>query len=183
MITPNFLCPPAATMMNLSSKLTSNFSNSFNCLASLGRSVESRLSPKFCSNSSSDSNLQNAHNRNIFTFNELSFAACSSNDVCKAPTATRPPLSPYKIKSPVFPSPFDTPPSSPLTPISSIQNLPASLLVPIIHFLYSECLPNNLDQDLCSQLISFASSLPPLTRMVEPCKKYLKLIKLKICRY
>ncbi|EDW82821.2 uncharacterized protein Dwil_GK10199 [Drosophila willistoni] len=92
----------------------------------------------------------------------------------------RPPLSPYRARSPSpFPSSLDTPPSSPLTPVGVLYNLPTFLLTPILHWLYTESLLPDLDEDVCEKLINFAETQPSLTKLVEPTRKYLRLMRLK----
>lgn len=175
-LSPIYLQPPD---MSLSAHKSNHFSNSFNCLPSedTNHFHNQHLQKKY-SQSSSDSNLQ--ANENIFNF---------SNDLFLQPIETvcnirKPPLSPYRVRSP---SPFpnqnslDTPPSSPLTPIGVLNNLPSFMLTPILNWLYTESLMPNIEEDACEKLINFAETQPSLIKMVEPCKKYLKLIRLKKC--
>lgn len=96
----------------------------------------------------------------------------------------RPPLSPYRARSPSpLPSSLETPPLSPLTPIGVLYNLPTFLLSPILHWLYTESLLPDLNEDICEQLINFSESQPSLTKLVEPTRKYLKLLRLKKCKF
>ncbi|XP_017015428.2 uncharacterized protein [Drosophila takahashii] len=208
-LSPIYLQPPCdfQTMPGLGTQRMHQFSSSFNCLsngnagdsASVARttgllSLECgggggggggmyRLPPT----SHSDSHLETSqsHCKNIFNF---------CQDLMLQPTPTplppatglaicsirRPPLSPYRARSPSpFPSSMDTPPSSPLTPVGVLCNLPTFLLGPILHWLYTESLLPDLDEDVCEKLISFAESQPSLTKLVEPTRKYLRLIRLK----
>ncbi|XP_055384849.1 uncharacterized protein LOC129614321 [Condylostylus longicornis] len=145
-----------------------NLSSSFNSL-DISYNQKSENTLMHHANSSSDSNLQiNSNHRTIFNF---------SNEVC---SSRKPPLSPYKARSP---SPFlvttETPPSSPLTPVGILNDLPSFLLSPIINWLYTESLTNDLLEENCEKIINFAETQPPLIKIVEPCKKYLKLTRLK----
>ncbi|KAH8356558.1 hypothetical protein KR200_002862 [Drosophila serrata] len=142
--------------------------------------------------SHSDSHLETSqsHCKNIFNFcqdlmlqpastplNPNGGLGGSSLAVC---SIRRPPLSPYRARSPSpFPSSMDTPPSSPLTPVGVLCNLPTFLLSPILHWLYTESLLPDLDEDVCEKLISFAETQPSLTKLVEPTRKYLRLMRLK----
>ncbi|KAG4075849.1 hypothetical protein HA402_003675 [Bradysia odoriphaga] len=165
LLSPNLLLSPSLDMFQFPSKLASNLSSSFNCLSSRRLSDEPILfikSPIF----TSDSNLKTC--KNIFNFGDFLLNPVESR------TKAKPPLSPHRSKSP-----FETPPSSPLTPVAVLQKLPSFMLTPIIQWLYSECLSPNLDEETCEKLINFAESTIPLNRMVEPCRQYLKLNKLK----
>lgn len=178
-LSPIYLQPP--DMSSLSAHKTNHLSSSFNCLSSGDNSTDhfhSQHLQKKYSTSSSDSNLQTS--KNIFNF---------SNDLFLQPIETvcnvrKPPLSPYRARSPSpFPnqSSLDTPPSSPLTPVGVLNNLPSFMLTPILNWLYTESLLPNIEEDACEKLINFAETQPSLMKMVEPCKKYLKLIRLKKC--
>ncbi|XP_033171441.1 uncharacterized protein LOC117148247 [Drosophila mauritiana] len=206
-LSPIYLQPPCDFQTMPSSGLGAQrmhqFSSSFNCLSN-GNAGDSesvvrttgllslecgggggmyRLPPT----SHSDSHLETSqsHCKNIFNF---------CQDLMLQPTPTpmppttglaicsirRPPLSPYRARSPSpFPSSMDTPPSSPLTPVGVLCNLPNFLLGPILHWLYTESLLPDLDEDVCEKLISFAELQPSLTKLVEPTRKYLRLIRLK----
>jgi hypothetical protein len=94
------------------------------------------------------------------------------------------PTSPFRVRS--SPLPFlnlsiDTPltPSSPLTSASVLFNLTKDTLLPTLHWLYSESLPSNLSETQLNALIKVCATIPPLNKMSAPCKKYLRLIKLK----
>ncbi|XP_055617390.1 uncharacterized protein LOC129762851 [Toxorhynchites rutilus septentrionalis] len=172
--TNNFLLPPSLEVYNLSPKIVNNISNSFNCLTaedSIFLDV-----PKKQHTSSSDSNLNS--DRNIFFFP-------TANVVNPYPDPSqrskfKPPSSPFRARSPSpFPCSLDTPPSSPLTPLSVLNNIPSKMLSTILHWLYCECLPEDLDEETCSSLIVMCESTTPLSRMAEPCKNYLRNIKLK----
>lgn len=177
-LSPIYLQPPDKS--SLTTHKSNHLSSSFNCLtgdASKDYFSNQHLQKKY-STSSSDSNLQTS--KNIFDF---------SNDLFMQPIETvcnvrKPPLSPYRARSP---SPFpnqnslDTPPSSPLTPIGVLNNLPSFMLTPILNWLYTESLLPYIEEDACEKLINFAETQPSLMKMVEPCRKYLKLIRLKKC--
>uniref|UniRef100_A0A182PN43 BTB domain-containing protein n=1 Tax=Anopheles epiroticus TaxID=199890 RepID=A0A182PN43_9DIPT len=188
-INPNFLLPPAALdSYTLSPKLlAANISNSFNCLMPTGEEegtgegagmATTAVSSIFLdvpkrAATCSDSNLH--LERNVFFFPDAAPASC-----CRVKWKP-PPASPFRARSP---SPFpvatlDTPPSSPLTPLSVLNNIPAKMLATILHWLYCECLPEQLDEDTCMQLINMCESTTPLSRMSEPCKNYLRNIQLK----
>jgi hypothetical protein len=91
------------------------------------------------------------------------------------------PSSPFRVRS--SPLPFlnlsiDTP-SSPLTSVSVLFNLTKDTLIPVLHWLYSESLPLNLKEAQLEALLKLTATTPPLSKMSGPCKKYLRLIKLK----
>lgn len=156
-------------------------SNSFNCLIETKNPnylVNNLPTPKnYFSNS--DSSLQSCTaSKNIFNFNE-----CLLNPTDNRQKPCKSPMSPYRCKSPWLCSSFlETPPSSPLTPLNVLQNLPYFLLKPILQWLYAECLPSNLDENTCEKLITLAANITPLNKMMEPCRQYLKLIRLKKCK-
>ncbi|EAA06396.5 AGAP000233-PA [Anopheles gambiae str. PEST] len=174
---------------SLSPKLVAaHISNSFNCLmptdgaaGSIFLDVPKRAAHSHhhhhhhhhqTASSCSDSNLH--LDRNVFFFPDAVPAG-----TCRV--KFKPPSSPFRARSP---SPFpvatlDTPPSSPLTPLSVLNNIPAKMLATILHWLYCECLPEQLDEDTCIQLINMCESTTPLSRMSEPCKNYLRNIQLK----
>lgn len=136
----------------------------------------------FCPDIMLQQEQQHQHHHQQYSYNQqqqLSADHGSCSNIIR-----RPPLSPYRARSP---SPFltsmDTPPSSPLTPVGVLYDLPAFLLTPIMHWLYTESLMPGLDEDVCRQLISFAESQPTLTRMTECFRKYLKFTKLRTCKY
>ncbi|ALC48732.1 CG7058 [Drosophila busckii] len=142
---------------------------------------------RFPPTSHSDSHLETTqlHCENIFNFcQDLMLQPIASPvhptvgiSIC---STRRPPLSPYRARSPSpFPSSMDTPPSSPLTPVGVLYNLPTFLLSPILHWLYTESLMPELDEDICEKLINFAETQPSLTKLVEPTRKYLRLMRLK----
>nr|XP_049465521.1 uncharacterized protein LOC120960183 [Anopheles coluzzii]XP_049465522.1 uncharacterized protein LOC120960183 [Anopheles coluzzii]XP_049465524.1 uncharacterized protein LOC120960183 [Anopheles coluzzii] len=192
LLNPNFLLPPASLdSYSLSPKLVAaHISNSFNCLmptdgaaGSIFLDVPKRAAHSHhhhhhhhhhhqTASSCSDSNLH--LDRNVFFFPDAVPAG-----TCRV--KFKPPSSPFRARSP---SPFpvatlDTPPSSPLTPLSVLNNIPAKMLATILHWLYCECLPEQLDEDTCIQLINMCESTTPLSRMSEPCKNYLRNIQLK----
>lgn len=170
----NFLLPPALDMFNFSPRLVNNISSSFNCLTTAKESDIVDF-PKKYPTSSSDSNLQ-INKPDVFNF---------SNSLLLAPidVPKKPLVSPYRVRSPSpFPPFMDTPPSSPLTPVSILYNLPSFMLSPILHWLYADCLPHSLDEETLEKLISVGESQPPLNKLVEPCRKYLKNIRIKKCK-
>ncbi|ETN67795.1 hypothetical protein AND_000379 [Anopheles darlingi] len=192
----NLLLPPSSLdAYNLSPKhQVTNISNSFNCLTasaaagggsscSTGGSTGSIFLdvPRRVA-SCSDSNLSS--NRNVFYFPETTPATVNAA-TCRV--KFKPPASPglFRARSPSpFPnSTLDTPPSSPLTPLSVLNHLPSNMLATILHWLYCECLPEQLDEDTCIQLINMCESTMPLARMSEPCKHYLRNLQLKKCKY
>lgn len=195
LLSPNLLLSPSIDMFQFPSKLASNLSNSFNCLTTTSRkqfddhntnSQQQQQNQQFVLKSPmslSDSNLKATKMqtcKNIFNFGE--FLLSPLDNMTSRRCSTKPPLSPYRSKSPLLSTSFETPPSSPLTPIAVLQTLPAFMLSPIFQWLYSECLPATLDEETCEKLINFAESTIPLNKMVEPLRKYLKLIKLKKCK-
>lgn len=176
LLSPNLLLSPSLDMFQFPSKLASNLSSSFNCLSSSIKQSEDHLFSLKNPISTSDSNLKSNGHKNIFNFGEFLL-----NPMENLPKCNKPPLSPYRLKSPLLSASFETPPSSPLTPIAILQTLPKFLLTPIFQWLYAECLPPNLEEETLEKLINLAESTIPLNKMVEPCRKYLKIIKLKKC--
>ncbi|XP_055546545.1 uncharacterized protein LOC129730922 [Wyeomyia smithii] len=171
--TNNFLLPPALDLYNLSPKLLNNISNSFNCLTA-NDSIFLNV-PKKTYVSSSDSNLNS--DRNVFCFPVPNVTPCLDQF---QRGKFKPPSSPFRTRSPsLFPCSLDTPPSSPLTPLTVLNNIPSKMLSTILHWLYCECLPEDLDEETCSGLITMCESTTPLSRMTEPCKNYLRNIQLK----
>lgn len=172
----NFLIPPALDMFNFSPRLVNNISSSFNCLTTTKESDIVDF-PKKYPTSSSDSNLQVT--KNIFNFSHSLLLA-----PIEVPIPKKILTSPYRVRSPSpFPSLIDTPPSSPLTPVSILYNLPSFMLSPILHWLYADCLPHSLDEETLEKLISIGESQPPLNKLVDPCRKYLRNIKIKKCKF
>uniref|UniRef100_A0A182N0W2 BTB domain-containing protein n=1 Tax=Anopheles dirus TaxID=7168 RepID=A0A182N0W2_9DIPT len=199
LLNPNFLLPPAAldtpyglASPKLASAVAANISNSFNCLvptadrpAGAAGSIFLDVPKRPPAASCSDSQLHLV-DRNVFYFPEAVPAAAAAVAATASPAAGRvkfkaPPASPFRARSP---SPFpvatlDTPPSSPLTPLSVLNNIPARMLSTILHWLYCECLPEQLDEETCIQLLNMCESTTPLSRMSEPCKNYLRNTQLK----
>lgn len=200
----NFLSPPTIHLstFNFSPNFVNHISNSFNCLATTRDSNYHLAAPLTTSLkngqiSSSDSHLNNIQQdstkENIFNFpstqvnqqimskrsehkNKLRLS--SSQIIFKNPT------SPFRVRS--SPLPFlnlsiDVPltPSSPLTSVSVLFNLTKDTLMPVLHWLYSESLPQNLNETQLEALLKLCATIPPLNKMSGPCKKYLRLIKLK----
>ncbi|XP_053699216.1 uncharacterized protein LOC128746197 [Sabethes cyaneus] len=169
----NFLLPPALDVYNLSPKLLNNISNSFSCLTA-NDSIFLNV-PKKTQVSSSDSNLNS--DRNVFCFPVPNNTPCLEQ---LQRSKLKPPSSPFRTRSPsLFPCALDTPPSSPLTPLTVLNNIPSKMLSTILHWLYSECLPEDLDEETCTSLIAMSESTTPLSRMTEPCKNYLRNLQLK----
>ncbi|XP_061388416.1 uncharacterized protein LOC133323510 [Musca vetustissima] len=176
-----------------------HLSSSFNCLSTTttNKSQQNGSSQnllnidggngmrRFPPTSHSDSHLE-AHKlqpqpKNIFNFCQ-DLMMQQTSEVCSTSgcNTRRPPLSPFRARSPSpFPSSMDTPPSSPLTPVAVLYDLPAFLLTPILHWLYTESLMPDMSEDVCEKLINFAEAQPSLMKLAEPAKKYLKMIKLK----
>ena len=197
-LSPIYLQPPTESHActnntSLKSQHYTQLSSSFNCLSTNNQTTgnqkcESNGMRRFPPNSHSDSHLE-THNlqpqsKNIFNFCQ-DLMLQHSTDVCNSTgcNTRRPPLSPYRARSPSpFPSSMDTPPSSPLTPVGVLYDLPAFLLTPILHWLYTESLMADMNEDVCEKLINFAETQPSLMKLAEPAKKYLKLIKLKKCK-
>ncbi|XP_065365730.1 uncharacterized protein LOC135958763 [Calliphora vicina] len=199
-LSPIYLQPPTEchatnTSSSLRSQHHTQLSSSFNCLSTkvqpnggtlhlLNQESGSGMR-RFPPNSHSDSHLE-THNlqpqsKNIFNFCQ-DLMLQHSTEVCSSTgcNTRRPPLSPYRARSPSpFPSSMDTPPSSPLTPVGVLYDLPAFLLTPILHWLYTESLMPDMNEDVCEKLINFAETQPSLMKLAEPAKKYLKMIKLK----
>ncbi|KAL7743025.1 hypothetical protein ACLKA6_011381 [Drosophila palustris] len=193
-LSPTYLQPPCnfqlmdADSDGLGTMRLHPFSSSFNCLSNgnaedfLRISIDSGnelLSLKsggirrFPPTSHSDSHLEASQPSSI----PPTSSPAPGLTVC---SARRPPLSPYRARSPSpFPSSMDTPPSSPLTPVGVLYNLPTILLSPILHWLYTESMLPELDENICEKLIILAEAQPPLTKLVEPTRKYLRLLRLK----
>jgi hypothetical protein len=200
----NFLSPPTIHLstFNFSPNYVNHISNSFNCLAS-SRDSNYLLSAPLAANvkngqiSSSDSHLNSLDENvkeNVFNFpsvhasqhvtshkktehkNKLRLS--SSQIIFKNST------SPFRVRN--SPLSFlnlsiDTPltPSSPLTSVSVLFSLSKDVLIPILHWLYSESLPHNLSEAQLETLVKLCVTIPPLSKMGGPCRKYLRLIKLK----
>uniref|UniRef100_W8BR21 TD and POZ domain-containing protein 4 n=1 Tax=Ceratitis capitata TaxID=7213 RepID=W8BR21_CERCA len=192
-LSPIYLQPPteyasAGTNSGLVANRGAHLSNSFNCLSTNSNGAHSGKSAthgegvgmrRFPPTSNSDSHLETqSHCRNIFNFcQDFLLQPTETTTICNT---RRPPLSPYRARSPSpFPSSMDTPPSSPLTPVGVLYNLPTFLLTPVLHWLYTESLMPDMDENVCEKLMNFAETQPSLTKMVEPTRRYLKLIQLK----
>ncbi|XP_017474607.1 PREDICTED: uncharacterized protein LOC108365156 isoform X1 [Rhagoletis zephyria] len=190
-LSPIYLQPPCeysnvGSNSGLIAHRSAHLSNSFNCLSSSGNNNDKNASNaegggmrRFPPTSNSDSHLETqSHCKNIFNFcQDFLLQPTEPTTVCNT---RRPPLSPYRARSPSpFPSSMDTPPSSPLTPVGVLYNLPTFLLTPVLHWLYTESLMPDMDENVCEKLINFAETQPSLTKMVDPTRKYLKLIQLK----
>lgn len=185
LLSPKLLISPTLEMFHLPSKLASNLSNSFNCLsASIKPQADTDPFTMLRNTiSTSDSNLKSsllnpnsaATRPNIFTF--------AGDFVYRQPKGC-PPLSPYRSKSPLWTGggSADTPPPSPLMPADVLQTLPVALLLPICHWLYAECLPVGLDEDVLERLIGFMDGMSPLGKMTELCHSYLQMVRLKKCK-
>ncbi|CAG9817046.1 unnamed protein product [Phaedon cochleariae] len=59
------------------------------------------------------------------------------------------------------------------------NGLPEEVLGTILHFLYAECLPDNLTEETARQVISAASPYESLSKLVSNCQLYLKNMALK----
>lgn len=203
-LSPIYLQPPteypasAGTTTLKTQQHHHQLSSSFNCLSSKPQQNDSSQNllnieggmRRFPPTSHSDSHLethklqQQQQPKNIFNFCQ-DLMLQQTPEVCSSSSCNtrRPPLSPFRARSPSpFPSSMDTPPSSPLTPVAVLYDLPAFLLTPILHWLYTESLMPDMNEDVCEKLINFAESQPSLMKLAEPAKKYLKMIKLKKCK-
>lgn len=198
-LSPNLLLSPSLDMFQFPSKLASNLSSSFNCLSATIKQSDENLFVLRNPISTSDSNLKSSNtttSKSIFNFGDFLLNPLDQyraeqhqqqqqqlhHHPQQPPLSPRyrPPLSPYRSKSPLLLSnSFETPPSSPLTPIAVLQTLPAFMLSPIFQWLYAECLPTYMEEETLEKLINFAESTVPLNKMAEPCRKYLKIIRLK----
>ena len=196
----NFLSPPTIHLstFNFSPNFVNHISNSFNCLSSTRDSIYLAAPLANSKISSSDSHLNNipdASKDNVFDFpliqvppppqqiqrkneQKQKLRLSSSQIIYKSP------LSPFRVRS--SPLPFlnlslDTPltPSSPLTSVSVLFNLTKDTLMPVLYWLYSESLPPNLNETQLESLLKLCATIAPLNKMIGPCKKYLRLIKLK----
>lgn len=157
--------------------------------------------------SSSDSNLNNLQDNtkeNVFNFSPMAqlptqhqqhhHIQCRTSmkrheqknrlRLSASQTIFKNPTSPFKVRS--SPLPFlnlslDTPstPSSPLTSVSVLFNLPKNTLIPVLHWLYSESLPHNLNEKQLESLLDVCANIAALNKLLGPCKKYLRLIKLR----
>lgn len=203
----NFLSPPTIHLstFNFSPNFVNHISNSFNCLTSSRDSIyhltASLSSSKNGQISSSDSHLnsiQDNAKENVFNFPPVHLTTPTQhqksmqkkNDqkhklrLSSSQTIFKIPTSPFRVRS--SPLPFmnlslDTPltPSSPLTSVSVLFNLTKDTMVPILHWLYSESLPHHLSEVQLEGLLKLCATISPLNKMIAPCKKYLRLIKLK----
>lgn len=199
----NFLSPPTIHLstFNFSPNFVNHISNSFNCLTSTRDSIYHLAAPLTTSLkngqiSSSDSHL-NDKDENVFNFPPIQAAPLQSQQIAprkndkkqklrlsSSQIIFKNPLSPFRVRS--SPLPFlnlslDAPltPSSPLTSVSVLFSLTRDTLVPILIWLYSESLPPNLNENQLENLLKVCATISPLNKMITPCKKYLRLIKLK----
>lgn len=199
----NFLSPPTIHLstFNFSPNFVNHISNSFNCLTSSRDSIYHLTAPLSNSKngqiSSSDSHLNSLPDNskeNVFSFPPTqatpTLTAQKKNEqkhrlrLSSSQIIFKNPLSPFRVRS--SPLPFlnlslDTPltPSSPLTSISVLFSITKDTLMPILHWLYSESLPHNLNEAQLEELLKLCATIPPLNKMISPCKKYLRLIRLK----
>lgn len=207
LLSPKLLISPTLDMFHLPSKLASNLSNSFNCLAAggggtggTGTFATAATSPLLSHHhhyhthiSTSDSNLKSstcttshslspggaASRPNIFTFVD---AAGRQPRVC-------PPLSPYRSKSPLWataPGSAESsppPPLSPLTTVRVLHSLPASELRIVLHWLYAECLPAGLSEPELVALVAFAEGVSRLGRLADMAAANLALVRLQKREY
>jgi hypothetical protein len=63
------------------------------------------------------------------------------------------------------------------------NNLPEDVLGTILHFLYAECLPDNLTEVTAHQVLNAVSQYPCLNKLVSKCNLYLKNMALKQRKY
>lgn len=202
----NFLSPPTIHLstFNFSPNFVNHISNSFNCLTSSRDSIYHLTAPLSSSKnvqiSSSDShlnNLQDNAKENVFSFPPIQAAPSQQNQTSQkknehkhklrlssSQIIFKNPSSPFRVRS--SPLPFlnlslDTPltPSSPLTSVSVLFNLTKDTLIPVLHWLYSESLPHHLNETQLEDLLKLCATIAPLNKMIGPCKKYLRLIRLK----
>lgn len=203
----NFLSPPTIHLstFNFSPNFVNHISNSFSCLSSTTRDSNYHLTAPLANSkngqiSSSDSrlnSLQDDAKENVFNFPSIQAAPMQQqqsvhkkNDqknrlrLSSSQIIFKNPSSPFRIRS--SPLPFlnlslDTPltPSSPLTSVSVLFNLTKNTLMPVLHWLYSESLPQHLNETQLEDLLKLCATISPLNKMIAPCKKYLRLIKLK----
>lgn len=61
--------------------------------------------------------------------------------------------------------------------------LPEDVLGTILHYLYAECLPQNLNENTARQCISAARCYPCLASLVTLCEHYLRNVSLKQRKY
>lgn len=59
------------------------------------------------------------------------------------------------------------------------NGLPENVLCTILHYMYTECLPNNLDVETAKSIIDFVIGYPSLTRLEELCQKLIANTTLK----
>lgn len=201
----NFLSPPTIHLstFNFSPNFVNHISNSFNCLTSSRDSIYHLTAPLSNSKngqiSSSDSHLnslQDNSKENVFDFPPIQVTPTQHQTVQKkneqkhklrlssSQIIFKNPSSPFRVRS--SPLPFlnlslDTPltPSSPLTSVSVLFNFSKDTLMPVLHWLYSESLPLSLNESQLEDLLKLCATIAPLNKMIGPCKKYLRLIKLK----
>lgn len=175
--------------------MTSSRDSIYHLTASLGNSKNGQIS-------SSDSHLnsiQDNSKENVFNFPPVQSSTAPTqhqqslqkkNDqkhklrLSSSQIIFKNPTSPFRVRS--SPLPFmnlslDTPltPSSPLTSVSVLFNLTKDTMLPVLHWLYSESLPQNLSESQLEGLLKLCATIAPLNKMIAPCKKYLRLIKLK----
>ena len=201
----NFLSPPTIHLstFNFSPNFVNHISNSISCLTSTRDSIYHLATPLSNSKngqiSSSDSqiHLQDNSKENVFNFpptqvtpTQQQQANQKKNEhkhklrLSSSQIIFKNPSSPFRVRS--SPLPFlnlslDTPltPSSPLISVSVLFNLTKNTLMPVLHWLYSESLPQNLNESQLEELLKVCATISSLNKMISPCKKYLRLIRLK----
>lgn len=181
--TNHFLLPPPSSTGCLAKK---GLTGSFNCLSS----SPNLLSPPNAFNhhhhhhhhpgsnsSSSDSDIRQSCNNRKEVFNFTT--PLPMTPVSHAPLSPR-----FRCGTPTMmaTTSLDTPPTSPLTPISILYNLPCSMLKPIIYWLYTEAIPPTLSEEVCERLMVLSEQTPTLNKMTSPCRRYLKNLRLKKCK-
>lgn len=177
--TNHFLLPPPSSMG--SSACKKGLTGSFNCLSSSPNLLSppnafNHHHPHHSNSSSSDSDIRQSCNNRKEVFNFTTPLLSDSPLIRGAPLSPR-----FRCGTPTMAS-LDTPPTSPLTPISILYNLPCSMLKPIIYWLYTEAIPSTLSEEVCEKLMVLSEQTPPLNKMTQPCRRYLKNLRLKKCK-
>ena len=60
-----------------------------------------------------------------------------------------------------------------------LSGLPEPVLGTILHYLYAECLPRDLDEATAKHCIRVTSKMPGFTRFAQLCDTFLKNVALK----
>ena len=60
-----------------------------------------------------------------------------------------------------------------------LSNLPEEILAAILHFMYAECLPDDMNEEKAKHCVMIAGKLPGLEKLQEQCQTFLENIAVK----